>query len=41
MADSKSIENRVNRELDTRAKVERPRNWAPPTLLPDPAPEPG
>jgi len=41
MADSKSIENRVNRELDTRAKVERPRSWAPPTLLPDPAPEPG
>jgi hypothetical protein len=41
MADSKTIENRVNRELDTRTKAERPRSWAPPTLLPDPTPEPG
>ena len=41
MADSKNIENRLNRELDTRAKVERPRSWSPPTLLPDPTPEAG
>lgn len=41
MADSKTVESRVNRELDTRAKDERPRSWAPPTLLPDPTPEPG
>jgi len=41
MADTKTVESRVNRELDTRAKDERPRSWAPPTLLPDPTPEPG
>ena len=41
MADAKTIETRVNRELDTRAKDERPRSWAPPTLLPDPDPEAG
>jgi len=41
MADTKTVDSRVNRELDTRAKDERPRSWAPPTLLPDPAPEPG
>lgn len=41
MADTKTIESRVNRELDTRAKDERPRSWAPPTLLPDPDPEAG
>ena len=41
MADTKTVESRVNRELDTRAKDERPRSWAPPTLLPDPVPEPG
>ena len=40
MAESKSID-RLSRELDTRAKDERPRSWAPPTLLPDPTPEPG
>ena len=34
-------ENRLNRELDTRAKAERPKAWMPPTLLPDPNPEPG
>ena len=34
-------DNRMNRELETRAKQERPRSWAPPTLLPDPTPEPG
>ena len=41
MAENKSLVSRVNRELDTRETVERPRSWAPPTLLPDPAPEPG
>jgi len=34
-------ENRTNRDLDTRAKEERPRSWQQPTLLPDPKPEPG
>jgi hypothetical protein len=41
MADTKTVESRVNRELDSRAKDERPRSWAPPTLLPDPTPEAG
>lgn len=27
------------RELDTRAKLERPKSWMPPQLLPDPNPE--
>lgn len=34
-------ENRINRELATREKSTRTRSWAPPTLLPDPNPEPG
>lgn len=34
-------ENRTNRDLVTREKNERVRAWAPPTLLPDPTPEPG
>ena len=34
-------ENRVNRELNTREKLSRAKSWAPPTLLPDPFPEPG
>ena len=29
------------RELDTRAKAERPKSWMPPQLLPDPIPEEG
>ena len=41
MAESKQTETRANRETETRAKVERPRTWAPPTLLPDPDPEAG
>ena len=41
MAESKQTETRANRETETRAKVERPRTWAPPTLLPDPEPEAG
>jgi len=32
-------ENRINRELETRAKTLR--KWQPPSLLPDPTPEPG
>ena len=34
-------ENRLSRELDTRAKAERPKSWMPPQLLPDPIPEEG
>lgn len=34
-------ENRLPRELEVRAKMERPKQWMPPTLLPDPTPEPG
>ncbi|NBS61744.1 MAG: hypothetical protein EBT26_06885 [Microbacteriaceae bacterium] len=43
MAENKLADaaNRVNRELDTRDKVERPRSWQPPSLLPDPKPEEG
>ena len=33
--------NRITRELDTREKMERPKQWMPPQLLPDPAPEAG
>lgn len=32
---------RLPRELDNRAKMERPRKWMPPQLLPNPNPEPG
>jgi hypothetical protein len=32
---------RTPRELESRAKTERPKQWMPPTLLPDPNPEPG
>lgn len=32
---------RTPRELETRAKTERPAKWTPPQLLPDPTPEPG
>ena len=41
MAENKLAETRANRETETRAKDERPRTWAPPTLLPDPEPEAG
>jgi hypothetical protein len=41
MAENKLADSRANREVETRAKDERPRSWAPPTLLPDPTPEPG
>ena len=32
---------RLARELDTREKMERPKHWMPPQLLPDPNPEEG
>ena len=32
---------RQPRDLETRAKMERPLKWMPPQLLPDPNPEPG
>jgi hypothetical protein len=34
-------QNRQSRELSSRDKDVRPTKWAPPQLLPDPAPEPG
>jgi hypothetical protein len=34
-------QNRQSRELSSRDKDTRPTKWAPPQLLPDPAPEPG
>ena len=33
--------NRAPRELETREKAERPKQWMPPKLLPDPNPEEG
>jgi hypothetical protein len=33
--------NRLTRELDTREKMERPKQWMPPQMLPDPTPEEG
>ena len=32
---------RAPRELETREKAERPKQWMPPKLLPDPHPEEG
>lgn len=34
-------DNRQNRELETRAKTERRKSWAPPELLPSPIPQDG
>lgn len=34
-------ENRVPREIDNRMKAERPKQWAPPELLPEPDKIPG
>lgn len=34
-------QNRQPRDLESRAKVERPKQWMPPELLPSPNPEPG
>ena len=33
--------NRLDRELDSRTRVERPKAWAPPELLPEPDKQPG
>jgi len=33
--------NRLDRELDNRTRVERPKQWAPPELLPEPDKQPG
>ena len=35
------MEKRPTRELETRELAERPKQWMPPQLLPDPNPEPG
>ena len=34
-------ENKLNRDLTTRALTERPKQWMPPELLPEPDKEPG
>ena len=34
-------DDRKPRELETRAKMERPKQWMPPETLPSPNPEPG
>jgi hypothetical protein len=34
-------ENRLTREVETRESAQRAKAWAPPTLLPDPTPQPG
>jgi len=34
-------ENRLTRELETRTQVERPKQWAPAELLPEPDKQPG
>ena len=34
-------ENRLTRELDNRTKTERPKQWAPAELLPEPDKQPG
>lgn len=33
--------SRSNRDLETREIAERPKQWMPPQLLPDPVPQPG
>jgi hypothetical protein len=33
--------NRLDRELDSRTHVERPKQWSPPELLPEPDKQPG
>ena len=33
--------NRVPREIETRATTERPKQWMPPELLPEPDKQPG
>lgn len=34
-------ENRIPREVATRQQTERPKQWRPPELLPEPDPQPG
>ena len=41
MADTENRLARATRDLETREKMERPKQWMPPQLLPDPNPEPG
>ena len=42
MAENKlTQQNRDDRDQDSRANTVRPMTWAPPTLLPDPAPQEG
>jgi hypothetical protein len=38
---SEQLDNRAPRALKTRDAAERPKQWMPPQLLPDPTPEPG
>jgi hypothetical protein len=37
----KMEKSRSNRDLETREKLERPKHWMPPQLLPDPVPQEG
>ena len=41
MPDNKFVENRLARELETRAVSERPKQWMLPELLPEPDRQPG
>ena len=42
MAENKlTQQNRADRDQDSRVNAARPMTWAPPTLLPDPAPQEG
>lgn len=34
-------ENRISRKVETREATARKRHWTPPSMLPDPEPEPG
>lgn len=36
-----SDQNRLSRELASRSSTERSKTWTPPSLLPEPVPEPG
>jgi hypothetical protein len=41
MATNKTATNRLQRELESRTQSERPKQWMPPELLPEPDKEPG
>jgi len=41
MAENKTEQNRLVRELETRAIQERPKQWSQPELLPEPDKQPG